>query len=163
MSEIENRFMKAAIREAAEGIRNREGGPFGSVVVSSDAIVGFGHNRVVSSNDPSAHAEIVAIRAAGRALGRFDLSDCSIYSTCEPCPMCRSAIHWARIHEVVYGCSRYDASTIGFDDELLYRILADEEVPARFSSRVAFCDECLEIFREYESMADKTSYTLRLK
>ena len=150
--------MKAAIREAAEGIRNSEGGPFGSVVVSSDVIVGFGHNRVVSSNDPSAHAEIVAIRAAGGALGRFDLSDCSIYSTCEPCPMCRSAIHWARIHDVVYGCSRYDASKLGFDDELLYRILAEEVVPPLFSSRVALRDECLEIFREYESIGDKTSY-----
>ncbi len=150
--------MKLAVQEAYRGIRNLEGGPFGAVVVRAGEVVASGHNCVVSGNDPTAHAEIVAIRKAGASLGKYDLSECTLYTTCEPCPMCRSAIHWARIRNVVYGCTRFDAAAIGFDDELLYRILAGERERGDYTERNEARDECLELFREFESMENRVRY-----
>ena len=116
--------MEAAVAEALLGLRNKEGGPFGAVIVKDGHIIAKGHNRVLATNDPTAHAEIVAIREASKKLNRFDLSDCELYTTCEPCPMCYSAAHWAKIPIIYYGATREDAQDVGFDDNLLYDVLS---------------------------------------
>jgi len=113
-------FMRRAIALAAQGMRAGDGGPFGAVVVKDGRIVGEGNNRVTSSNDPTAHAEVGAIRAACRTLGTYSLEGCEIYTSCEPCPMCLSAIYWARIGRIYYANGRADAATIGFDDAFIY-------------------------------------------
>lgn len=115
-----DKFMEIAIKQ---GMANKEGGPFGAVIVKDNKVVSKGHNSVIKTNDPTAHAEINAIRKASKKLKRFDLSDCVLYSSCEPCPMCFSAIHWAKIKKVVYACTRDDAKKIGFDDEKIYNII----------------------------------------
>ena len=112
--------MRRAITLAAQGMRAGDGGPFGAVVVKDGRIVGEGNNRVTSTNDPTAHAEVGAIRAACRTLGTYSLEGCEIYTSCEPCPMCRSAIYWARIGRIYYANGRADAATIGFDDDFIY-------------------------------------------
>lgn len=112
--------MKAAMEAALNGINNNEGGPFGAVIVQNGEIIATGNNQVILTNDPTAHAEIVAIRRATQKLDTFILNDCEIYTTCEPCPMCLSAIYWARLTKISYGATRQDAAGIGFDDEFLY-------------------------------------------
>lgn len=129
MSAPDPRFMEAAIAEARAGLATGDGGPFGAVVVRDGKVVARGHNQVVGNGDPTAHAEVQAIRAACRALGTFDLSGCEIYATCEPCPMCFAAIHWARLDRVVYGAGRADAAGIGFDDADIYEVLAGRREP----------------------------------
>ena len=124
-----NKYMEEAIREAEIGIERRHGGPFGAVVVRNGKIVGRGHNMVVGTNDPTAHGEIVAIREASKVIENFDLSDCQLYTTSEPCPMCYSAIHWSRIPVVYYGATKEDAAKIGFDDQLLYCLLYTSPSP----------------------------------
>ena len=116
--------MEIAKNQADEGMKANEGGPFGAVIVKNGQIIATGHNEVLKTNDPTAHAEIVAIRKATAKLGRFDLSDCEIYSSCEPCPMCFAAIHWAKIKKLYYGCTRFDAAGIGFDDKFIYDVIA---------------------------------------
>ncbi len=113
-------YMQEAFREAFQGMESNHGGPFGSVVVLNGAIVGKGHNRVTSNNDPTAHAEIMAIREACSSLGTFQLSGAVLYATCEPCPMCLSAIYWADIKTVYYAADRNDAAHIGFSDKFIY-------------------------------------------
>jgi len=113
-------FMQEAIRLAAIGAEQGDNGPFGAVIVRTGQIIGRGHNRVVFDCDPSAHAEIVAVRDACRRLGQFSLEGCELYSSCEPCPMCLSAAYWARIDRVYYAATRLDAADAGFDDALLY-------------------------------------------
>lgn len=115
------RFMHRAIELARLGMASGAGGPFGAVVVKDGEIIGEGHNRVVATNDPTAHGEIVAIRAACQHLGHFSLEGCEIHTTGEPCPMCLGAIHWARIGRIYYGFSISDAAAIGFDDREFYR------------------------------------------
>ena len=117
-------FMRTAIDLAYQGMAGAHGGPFGAVIVRDGAIIGRGHNRVLSSNDPTAHAEVTAIRDASARLQKFDLSGSVIYVNAMPCPMCLSAIFWARIDKVFYGCTAADAQTIGFDDDEFYRQLA---------------------------------------
>jgi len=114
-------FMRRAIALAQEGMDGGRGGPFGAVVVQAGRIVGEGCNRVTSTCDPTAHAEVVAIRAACTALGRFDLRGCEVYTSCEPCPMCLSALYWARVDRVFFANDRAAAARIGFDDALIYR------------------------------------------
>lgn len=116
-------FMEIAIEEAFEAIKNNDGGPFGAVIVKDGVIVSRGHNQVVKTNDPTAHAEMVAIRKASEVFGRFDLSDCEIYSSCEPCPMCFAAIHWAKIKTLYYGATREDAAKADFDDQYIYDVI----------------------------------------
>ena len=123
MSEKEA-FMRRALALAREGMNGNAGGPFGAVVVKDGRIVGEGWNRVTSTNDPTAHAEVVAIREACRALRSFDLSGAEIYASCEPCPMCLAAIYWARIARIHYANTRADAARIGFDDDHIYREFA---------------------------------------
>ena len=119
---IENDFMKQAANAAMENMKT-QGGPFGAVIVKDNKIIATGANRVVPNNDPTAHAEIQAIRAATAKLGTFDLSGCDVYTSCEPCPMCLGAIYWAKIKNVYYANTRYDAAEIGFDDNFIYEEL----------------------------------------
>lgn len=123
-------FMQKAAELAQRGVATGEGGPFGALVVCDGVVIAEGWNRVTSTNDPTAHAEIVAIRAACQALGRFDLRGCEVYTSCEPCPMCLAALYWARVDRVWFANSRADAAAIGFDDDLLYR-----EIPLPLDQR----------------------------
>ena len=118
---MNGKFMREAIRLSIQMMRRGQGGPFGAVVVRKGKIVGRGSNQVTSVNDPTAHAEIVAIRAACKRLKTFQLDDCDLYTSCEPCPMCLSAIYWARLGRVFYANTRQDAARIDFDDEFIYR------------------------------------------
>ena len=152
------RFMKEAVDEALKGIRNNEGGPFGCVIVKDGKIVGRGHNRVTSTNDPTAHAEVTAIRDACKNLGSFQLEGCIVYTSCEPCPMCLGAIYWARPEKVYYGSNQNDAANIGFDDAFIY-----EEIPLPYNQRsIPFeqlaRDIAIEPFNEWDTMDDKTEY-----
>jgi tRNA(Arg) A34 adenosine deaminase TadA len=135
------RFLRQAIRLAAAGMKAGRGGPFGAVVVRGSTVVGRGCNRVTTRNDPTAHAEIVAIREACRRLRTFSLAGCRIYCSCEPCPMCRAAIHWARLDAVGYAATRDDAARAGFDDALLYdafrRSSGRKALPVRRALRAA--------------------------
>ena len=113
-------FMKEAVLLSQKGLQNDEGGPFGCVIVKDNEIIGRGNNKVTSSSDPTAHAEIIAIREACKKLGTFQLNDCEIYTSCEPCPMCLGAIYWARIKTIYFANSREDAAAVGFDDSMIY-------------------------------------------
>lgn len=150
--------MKAAAREAYEGLRLKSGGPFGAVIIRKGGIIARGHNQVTSLNDPTAHAEMQAIRRASRILGRFDLSDCEIYSSCEPCPMCLAAIFWARIKKVYYGCTKKDAERIGFDDNLIYDILRGKKAGHRLRVNVLGRKDCLGPFRKWAKDPAKKHY-----
>jgi tRNA(Arg) A34 adenosine deaminase TadA len=151
-------FMQEAIRIATHGIRTNQGGPFGAVIVKNGLIVGKGNNQVSSTNDPTAHAEMVAIREACKNLGHFQLDDCIIYTTCEPCPMCLGAIYWARPKRIYYACDRGDAAAINFDDDYIYREmelpLAQRRIPAVSLLR----NEGLMLFEEWRHKNDKTLY-----
>lgn len=150
-------YMELAIQEAEMGFLKGEGGPFGAVVVCEGQVIGAGHNEVLTSKDPTAHAEIVAIRRASAYLNRFDLSDCILYTTCEPCPMCYSAIHWARIPQVIYGATREDAAAVGFDDQLLYDILSGEKAPVIQMTQTSV-EACQNVFKQFDQMIDKKLY-----
>lgn len=150
--------MKAAVAEALFGVRNNHGGPFGAVIVKDGNVIAKGHNMVLYTNDPTAHAEIVAVREASQKLARFDLSDCDIYTTCEPCPMCFAAIHWARLKRLFYGCTRDDAADIGFDDKHIYDVIrGTADIPGVETVR-AHRDECLVPFEEWKKKTDKVMY-----
>ena len=149
--------MQEAINAAFEGMRQK-GGPFGAVVVKNGKIVGKGSNCVTETNDPTAHAEIVAIRDACKNLGSFQLEGCEIYTSCEPCPMCLGAIYWARPDKVFYACDKDDAADSGFDDAFIYKELelpaSERKVPFVQMSR----EEALSVFAEWNEKEDKTEY-----
>jgi guanine deaminase len=151
-------FMREAIRLSLEMMRDGKGGPFGAVVVKGDRIVGRGCNEVTSSNDPTAHAEIVAIRDACRRLETFQLEDCHLYTSCEPCPMCLAAIYWARIGEVFYGNTRTDAAKIGFDDDFIYREVALPIRERKIAMKELLRSEALMAFAEWDRKTDKILY-----
>lgn len=152
------RFMRRAIELARLGMNSGAGGPFGAVVVKDGEIIGEGHNRVLGTNDPTAHGEIVAIRDACARLGHFSLQGCEIHTTGEPCPMCLGAIHWARIGRIYYGFSITDAAAIGFDDREFYRQftlpLAEREVPC---AELA-AEEARELLGEYLALPGRVAY-----
>ncbi len=150
--------MKAAVEEARSGVESGEGGPFGAVIVLDEKIVGRGHNTVIATKDPTAHAEINAIREASKTLGRFDLSDCTIYTTCEPCPMCYSALYWARIPIVYRGATQEDAAAIGFDDKKMYDDLAKAPENRKIPMEEVDREACLEPFRLWEAKPDRALY-----
>ena len=147
-------YMREAIEEAKRGISAKEGGPFGSVIVKDGEIIGRGHNQVVANNDPTCHGEIQAIRNACKTIGNFDLSGCVIYTTGEPCPMCRAACLWANIDKVYYGCTVADNADIGFRDESMYKDLSAEN--DEFLENVGR-EDCLALFDKYKK-SDKTMY-----
>lgn len=152
-----NPYILIAVDEAREGIRAGHGGPFGSVIVKGEKIVGRGHNLVIKNNDSTAHGEIVAIRNAEEALGTFDLSGCVLYTTGEPCPMCLAACKWANIDKVYYGCNIKDNADIGFRDQALDEMIGKRE---SFSDYLEETDRdiCLELFEEYKVIPDKQEY-----
>lgn len=151
-------FMRDAIRLSEEGVRAGRGGPFGCVVVRAGEIVGRGSNQVTSACDPTAHAEIVAIREACRALGTFQLADCALYASCEPCPMCLSAIYWAHIPTVYYGNTRQDAAAIGFDDDLIYREIPLPPDRRKVRMTPLLRGEARAAFSEWAQKADRVRY-----
>ena len=144
-----NKYMKIAKENADNGIAKEEGGPFGAVIVDKEGnVVSNGNNKVILTNDPTAHAEIVAIRNACKNLGTYDLTGYSLYTSCEPCPMCLSAIIWANIKDVFYGCTKKDAANIGFRDDAIYEYLKgnnDDLIHLEKMDR----DECIKTFEEY--------------
>lgn len=139
-------------------MRAGRGGPFGCVIVRRGEIVARGSNRVTSTNDPTAHAEITAIREACRALQTFQLDDCELYTSCEPCPMCLAAIYWARIPRLFYGNTRTDAAAIGFDDEFIYQQLALAPEQRAIEMQLLLRDEAQAAFREWQVKPDKIRY-----
>lgn len=158
MREKDNEFMKAAIAMASKGMNSNAGGPFGAVVVRNGEIISAGHNEVTSTNDPTAHAEVVAIRKACEKLGTFQLDDCEIYTSCEPCPMCLGAIYWARPSKVYYACNQQDAANIDFDDQFIYDEI-DKEIHARKINFIPLLrEEALQLFKDWSEKMDKTEY-----
>jgi len=154
----ESRFLTRAVELSAKGMDDGAGGPFGAVIVMDGRIVGEGWNRVTSTNDPTAHAEVVAIRDACTRLNRFDLRGGTIYASCEPCPMCLASILWARLDRVVYANTRLDAADIGFDDAVIY-----EQVGLPPDRRSTPCEHrplpaALDVFRAWTQKADRTPY-----
>lgn len=147
-----------AIALSREGMERGDGGPFGAVVVQDGVMIAEGNNRVLASNDPTAHAEVVAIRRATEKLGRFDLSDCEIYTSCEPCPMCLGAIYWARPKAVYYANTKHDAAAIAFDDSFIYDEIATPMSERAISFRHTPSDEAHAVFDEWAMKQDKTQY-----
>jgi len=155
---MNTKYMREAIRLSLQKMRSNHGGPFGAVVVRRGKIVGRGWNRVTSTNDPTAHAEVVAIRQACRRLKTFRLEDCELYTSCEPCPMCLAAIYWARIKKVSYANTRRDAARIGFDDDFLYREVAKPGARRKIPMKQILRAEALKVFAEWEAKPDKIRY-----
>jgi len=158
MTEQDQKFMQRAIDLAAEGVKKGAGGPFGAVVVKDGEIVGEGHNQVTSTNDPTAHAEVVAIRRACEKLGSFQLDDCIVYTSCEPCPMCLGAIYWARPKQIFYACDRQDAAVIGFDDQFIYDELEKEMNDRQIKIVRIMRKEALPVFENWQEKSDKVEY-----
>lgn len=145
-----NKFMQIAKENADTGILKNEGGPFGAVIVDeNNNIISNGNNQVLNQKDPTAHAEIVAIREACKKLNTYDLFNCILYTSCEPCPMCLSAIIWANIKKVYYGCTKHDADKIGFRDDIIYQYLKGEKTDL-IDLQEMDREECLKTFEEYQ-------------
>ena len=154
---MNNEFMKRAIELSVESV-NKGGGPFGSVIVKDNKIIADGSNKVTLTNDPTAHGEIVAIREACKKLNNFTLKGCELYSTCEPCPMCLSAIYWARIEKIYYGNTREDARKIDFDDSLIYTELQKNIDKRKISMIQMMRNEALKAFELWDKKKDKIKY-----
>lgn len=150
-------FMQKAIELAVENVR-QGGGPFGAVITRNGELVATGVNRVTAHHDPTAHAEVTAIRAACQRLNTFDLSGCEIYTSCEPCPMCLGAIYWAHIDKIYYGCNKADASAAGFDDSFIYEELALPRDRRHKAIEELLPDEARRTFEAWEAQADKVRY-----
>jgi len=160
-----NEHMKKALEMAFKGMESGQGGPFGAAIVQNNAIIACSHNKVLATNDPTMHAEVAAIREATQKLGRFDLSDCEIYSTCQPCPMCLGAIFWAKIPKLYYGCDENDAAEIGFDDAFIYEAIrgglfsaGGNENQDKLEIEKIDRAECLEAFKAWSEKEDKKQY-----
>jgi len=158
VKENEKKFLERAIELSRQGMQLGKGGPFGCVIVINNEIIGEGCNRVISENDPTAHAEIVAIRQACKKLNTYQLNDCDVYTSCEPCPMCMGAVYWARPNRVIYANTRHDAAAIEFDDEFIY-----QEIKIDMAERqIPFIHEphplALEVFEDWKKMGNKTKY-----
>lgn len=151
-------FMEQAVEKAIKGVLSNEGGPFGCVIVKDGQIIGKGNNCVTSTNDPTAHAEVMAIREACKALNSFQLDDCILYTSCEPCPMCLGAIYWARPKKVYYGCTKTDAAKIGFDDNFIYKELELEPGKRTIPFEQINKKEAMRAFRAWENKDDKIEY-----
>jgi len=155
---VNTKFMRAAIRLSLQKMRRNEGGPFGAIVVRRGKIIGRGWNRVTSANDPTAHAEIIAIREACRRLKTFRLDDCELYASCEPCPMCLAAIHWARLGKIFYANTRHDAAAAGFDDDLIECEVARPVSRRKIPIRQLLRKNALKVFAEWKKKPDKIRY-----
>jgi len=155
---MENPFMARAIQLSIDNVHSGAGGPFGAVVVKGGTAIGEGANQVTALNDPTAHAEVVAIREACKKLSAFDLEGCEIYSSCEPCPMCLGAIYWARLSRIYFANAEADASRIGFDDSMIYRELAQPHSQRKIPMVQMMREEALAAFRAWESRPNKIEY-----
>ncbi len=155
---MKNEFMARAIQLAMDSVQRGQGGPFGAVVVRDATIVAESGNRVTSTNDPTAHAEILAIRQACAKLGIFELNGCDLYTSCEPCPMCMGAIYWARLARVYFASTAQDAAQIGFDDSLIYRELVLPYSARRIPAIQMMRDEALAAFEAWANRTDKITY-----
>jgi tRNA(Arg) A34 adenosine deaminase TadA len=155
---MDNLFMARAIQLSIENVRSGRGGPFGAVVVKNDHIIAEGVNQVTSTNDPTAHAEVLAIRQACQKLGFFELKECQIYTSCEPCPMCLGAIYWARLSRVYFGNVAADAAKIGFDDSFIYREIAQSHSQRGIPMIQMMRDQALAAFRAWEETPKRTAY-----
>ena len=150
-------FMRKAIELSLENVKNG-GGPFGAVIVKDGKVIATGVNRVTANHDPTAHAEVSAIREACAKLHTFDLSGCEIYTSCEPCPMCLGAIYWAHLDKIYYGNNQIDAARIGFDDSFIYHELALKREDRHKPIEELLPEEAKVAFREWEENADKVTY-----
>lgn len=155
--DLGEKFMRKAIALSIKNIQKR-GGPFGAVIVKNNNIIATGTNHVTAHNDPTAHAEVIAIRKACHKLGTFDLSDCQIYSSCEPCPMCLGAIYWAHIDRLFYGNTKADARNIDFDDSFIYDEIALPLENRKLKSTQMLAEEAILAFRIWSETLDKTKY-----
>ena len=150
-------YIRKAINLANNSIDNG-GGPFGAVIVRNNEIIAEASNSVTNDNDPTAHAEVNAIRMATKKLNTFDLSDCEIYSSCEPCPMCLGAIYWAKIKKLYFACNQNDADKIGFSDEFIYKELEKPYQERNLSSENILREEGLSVFEKWQNFEDKIEY-----
>jgi guanine deaminase len=155
---MDNSFMARAIQLSIENVRSGRGGPFGTVVVKDGAIISEATNQVTATNDPTAHAEVLAIRNACKKLGVFDLQGCEIYTSCEPCPMCLGAIYWARLTRVYFANTAADASKVGFDDSAIYREIAQPHAKRQIPMIQMMRKEALAAFREWQDKPNKIGY-----
>lgn len=151
-------FMRRAIALSLQGMQDRDGGPFGAVIVKDEEVIAEGNNQVTSQNDPTMHAEIVAIRRACEKLGTFDLSGCTLYTSCEPCPMCVGAVYWSHLDALYYANTKEDAAAIGFDDQFIYEELALDKSQRQLPMTQILHDEAIEAFRAWEQKEDKIAY-----
>ncbi|MBD2755502.1 nucleoside deaminase [Spirosoma validum] len=158
MANQDEYFLREAIQLAREGMTTGQGGPFGSVVVRNGEIIGRGCNQVTSTNDPTAHAEVVAIRDACRNLGTFQLEGCTLYASCEPCPMCLGAIYWARPSRIVYGAFHSDAAGAGFDDQFIYEELDKTREQRHIPMHQLLRDEADKVFQEWIALEKRIPY-----
>ncbi|MEP6926122.1 MAG: nucleoside deaminase [Ginsengibacter sp.] len=154
----EEKFMMEAIALSHKGMENNEGGPFGCIVVKNDIIIGRGNNKVLITNDPTAHAEIIAIRDACKNIASFQLDGCEIYASCEPCPMCLGAIYWARPAIVYYANTRADAAIIGFDDAMIYEEMRIDLKHRKIPLINLYRNEALKVFEGWKNKRGKTLY-----
>lgn len=158
MAAIERKFLERAITLSRQGMLNRKGGPFGCVIVKDGKIVGEGCNKVLSTNDPTAHAEIVAIRNACKKLNSFQLQGCDVYASCEPCPMCLGAIYWARPNRLIFANTKSDAAAVNFDDHFIYdeieKLPQDRKIPFIHLPH----EDALAVFTEWNNLEDKEPY-----
>ena len=157
-SERDRYWLEKAIALSRKGMESREGGPFGCIIVKGDELVGEGNNKVTSSNDPTAHAEVVAIREACKQLGTYQLTDCDIYTSCEPCPMCLGAIYWARPRRVVFANTRQEAAEIEFDDDFIYNEINTEMVNRKIPFIHFPHPGAKEIFEAWKNWEGKIKY-----
>jgi guanine deaminase len=158
ITEKDKQYLGQAIALAKESMEQGVGGPFGCIIVKDGVVIGKGSNRVTSSNDPTAHAEVVAIRDACEQLSSYQLTGCDLYASCEPCPMCLGAIYWARPRRVLYASTRYDAADAGFDDDMIYREISqppgERQIPFEFELQQG----AIEMFRQWKKMGNKKLY-----
>lgn len=153
-----NKFIKAALEEAQIGVEKGHGGPFGAVIVKDGKIIASEHNTVPYTQDPTAHAEINAIRKACKKVKDFNLSDCEIYITCEPCPMCLAAIIWAKMKKVTYACTKEDAAEIGFDDKYIYDLIKGNLKKKNLDMFQINREECLPLLKKWFDKENKINY-----
>lgn len=158
MHDHRRKFMRAAIRFARKGMDKNSGGPFGCVIVRKGKIIARAHNSVTDHNDPTAHAEVVAIRKACRKLKSFQLDGCEIYASCEPCPMCFGAIYWARPDKVYFAATRQDAARAGFDDDFIYHEIDLAHSLRRIPFESMQSNEAITVFEDWKMKPDKTAY-----
>ncbi|MCB0837529.1 MAG: nucleoside deaminase [Bacteroidetes bacterium] len=157
MNENQIQFMREAIRLSVESVKNG-GGPFGAIIVKNGEIIARGNNQVTLNHDPTAHAEVVAIREACQHLGHFQLEDCDLYTSCEPCPMCMGAIYWSRPNRVFFGNTKSDAAKIGFDDQFIYKELQTPFLERKIPMIQLLNGEAIEAFQLWDKKEDKVSY-----